>query len=134
MPQSFEITKQKEENLTEIRKQKSYVEMLNVHTESYELHKLHTTGSKLLTIKIKQKSNIKYMINLCGIVGMYILEEVHNKTLTYGPHCNMSKFDALTGDTFEFHSHTNCITIVLYNFNPVLEPNFLINIHAHQNN
>ena len=131
VPKTFNITKPNETNLTEISKQKSYIKTLNLHDESYELYKLHTE-SNFLTIKIKQLSNIRHMINLCGIVGMYILEEVHDMTLTYGPYCNTSKFDALNGDTFEFYSHTKNVTIVFYNFNPILEPTFLIKLHAHQ--
>ncbi len=121
-----------EKRQTEIKKQKSYIETLNLSTESYKVHKLHASDSNFLTISIKQISNIRHMINLCGIVGMYILEEVHDKALTYGPYCNMSKFDALSGDTFEFYSHTNYVTIVVYNFNPLLEPTFSMKVYVYQ--
>ncbi len=127
MPQSPNERRQ-----TEIGKEKTYIETINLHTESYKVHKLHTTDGNFLTLSIKQMSNIRYMIDLCGIVGIYILEEVHNKSLTYGPHCNKSKFDALSGDTFEFYSHTNHLTIVVYNFNSLLELIFSMKLHVHQ--
>ncbi len=68
--QTYDFVMKNEINLTEVKKQKGYIETLNLNYESYELYKLHTTDSKFLTIQIKQISNIHHMINLCGIVGM----------------------------------------------------------------
>ncbi len=87
-----------------------------------------------LKLDITHQTPIRYTVHLCAALGVYILEEIRNKTFIYGPYCNLSIFDALSGKTFLFYSHGKSLQIITYHFNFDLEPAFRMRLRVSKSN
>lgn len=81
-----------------------------------------------LKVGIRQTSEIVFKTHMCGILGMYVAETAKGKDLFYGPYCNLSEFDVLNGNDFEFVSYTKKLNLITYNFHPALEPFSVVNV------
>ena len=95
---------------------------------SYKMLGFVTNRTSFIEVQITQRSPIRYTFHLCGAFGVYIIEKINSTRMTYGPYCNLTEFDALSGEKFSFYSHGENLQIVLYHFNPILQPDFNIRL------
>ncbi len=97
---------------------------------SNKAYKIFTflTNNKFVKAQITQMSPIQYTFHLCGALGVYIYEEINGTSMSYEPYCNLTEFDALSGDTFSFYSHGKSLKVIAYHFNPGKEHIFTTSI------
>ena len=101
--------------------------------ESYQIFTFSTHRRSYIKLQIQHQSPIQYILHLCGALGLYIVEEVRNQSFIYGPNCNQSGHDALSGSNFVYYSHGNSLKVITYYFSSHLEPSFKMRIEVMEN-